>query len=528
MLNVSLLKMVLLLWALLCCVCAASAASSANCCLSTPIKASCFGFHLGGNNTAFLQAAVNSCGNKSFTIDNVPGSNGLWTLEGIETGKSKYTEEGFGVLFNASNQVVTLEKGVTLQARRGYFAGIHDSLVVVRGADNFKLVGEGSNALEMWKQDYNNASLYKHSEWRHGITIGSSHGVEISNLLISNTGGDGIDICCSTTDVFVSQVHSVEANRNGMSLTGVSNLTVLDSSFKFTSGTCCMSGLDLEPEITSEVCNDITFRNVEFSGNAMNQVTLSLYGQQGITDNILFDNVTVANGTMAGFIIAGYSTAGPLGTLRLNNVNIFDLGDAGFYFQRNGSSGQAIELNDVWFNNTATQVFSMFGHWPLEINGGGVTLTNVVIHDPVARPFLYGGWEKPFFASAVTGDVTVYSNSTRSCSPYFNNASSTGNSVKVTCNAMGGAAAPGGPAAVPPFAAPVASPQRTSKNTEPYGDPASGCMDGEAVSCLLGRPILPPPPFHAPIMHTHTLSAPAAGCPLSPSHCTPIPSPPPR
>ena len=63
----------------------------------------------------------------------------------------------------------------------------------------------------------------------------------------------GIDICCSTTDVFVSQVHSVEANRNGMSLTGVSNLTVLDSSFKFTSGTCCMSGLDLEPEITSEV-----------------------------------------------------------------------------------------------------------------------------------------------------------------------------------------------------------------------------------------------------------------------------------
>lgn len=53
------------------------------CCSPSPILASCFGYSPGGNNSLNLRAALDACAT-SFTVDFVPGSDGVWDLEGLD------------------------------------------------------------------------------------------------------------------------------------------------------------------------------------------------------------------------------------------------------------------------------------------------------------------------------------------------------------------------------------------------------------------------------------------------------------
>ena len=120
------------------------ASASAACCAATPILASCFGYHgNGGNNSATLRDCLDTCG-ASFTIDYVAGSDGVWTLEGLESGSKTFPFVA-GLHLNVSNVRVTLARGVTLQALRGGYHGLHDVLVLMGGANTTgtALVGEG-------------------------------------------------------------------------------------------------------------------------------------------------------------------------------------------------------------------------------------------------------------------------------------------------------------------------------------------------------------------------------------------------
>jgi hypothetical protein len=361
---------------------AAAAAAASPCCAATPILASCFGYAPDGPNSASLQAAVSSCGNASFTIDVAPGSDGVWFLEGLPphaAGAGPWRDAGSaGVTLNASGQTVTLAPGVSLRAAPGFYAGAHDVLVAIRG-EGISLLGTSGSLLAMQRLDYANARLYNHSEWRHAIAIDDSRGVALRRLRIEDTGGDGVDIAGTTADVSLVDVVTDRAFRNGVSVTGVDGLLIANSSFLNSAGTPPMAGIDLEPASPKMRVNNVTVRNVTFAGNQQIQVSLSLYEQINVTDNVLFENVTISDGPMTALMLFSFKTNGPLGSMVFRDIVIKNVGGAGILFERNGSAGAAVEFTNVVLRDTATEWYSSYGHWPLDISGGGVVLAALIL-----------------------------------------------------------------------------------------------------------------------------------------------------
>lgn len=463
-------------------------AAASPCCTTTPILASCFGFAPDGPNSASLQMAVNSCNNASFTIDVAPGSNGVWFLEGLPphaAGAGPWRDAGSaGVTLNASGQTVTLAPGVSLRAAPGFYAGAHDVLVAIRG-EGISLLGTRGSLLAMQRLAYANASLYNHSEWRHAIAIDDSRGVALRRLRIEDTGGDGVDITGTTADVSLVDVVTDRAFRNGVSVTGVDGLLIANSSFLNSAGTPPMAGIDLEPASPKMKVNNVTVRNVTFAGNQQIQVSLSLYEQINVTDNVLFENVTISDGPMTALMLFSFKTNGPLGSMVFRDIVITNVGGAGILFERNGSAGAAVEFTNVVLRDTATAWYSSYGHWPLDISGGGVVLNNVTVFDSRPRPFLYGGWYAGS-TGGIRGTVTVVTNVSAAtypaCAPYYFNASGGANSLQVDCRAP----APEAPPARAPLL--VLPPPRGGRNAAPYGDPATGCLPGETPLSVPGIP----------------------------------------
>ena len=97
------------------------------------------------------------------------------------------------LLINRSNLALTLEPGVVIQAVCGAFQSGHSELLRASGAHNPTIRGEGA-ALRMWRSDYANVSLYKHSEHKHGLSFKLCHNVTVSRLEIAETGGGGVYI----------------------------------------------------------------------------------------------------------------------------------------------------------------------------------------------------------------------------------------------------------------------------------------------------------------------------------------------
>ena len=188
---------------------------------------------------------------------------------------------------------------------------------------------------------------------------------------------------------------------------------------------------------------------------------------------------------MVGLYLGGFTGLGPLGRIVLSNIAVSNAGGACLYVGTPGSVAADVEFINVTLSNCATEAFSTFGHWPVEVDGGPLTfLAGVTVHDARPRPFLYGGWPHGF-AQGVGGEVTVHA-SPYGCTPYYYNASaSINNTLAVTC--------------VPPqpgaqlSPAPVATAGRQAApggagaaNTAPYGDPARGCLPNETALVVPG------------------------------------------
>jgi hypothetical protein len=427
-----------------------------DCCSNDPILASCWGFlptvNLtdSGDNSAFIHNASRSCGGKPFTIDFVSGSNGIWST--------------LGLVFNVTGQTISIEAGVMVLALRGAFQDIHDQLITIRHASGVTLQGLGESytlpngtlnstmpIFGMWQNDYRPGSGYKKSEWRHGIAVEASNGTTLKGLRIENTGGDGIYIggggVDSSLDTLVEDCHTTYAYRNGMSVVGATNLLVDKSSFMFSGGTCCESGLDIEPETQGQSALNLTFRNSTFMMNGMIQVVLSLYGQRNNTIGITFDNCTIGPSNkqnLQGLDIMGLSNE-TKGRIDIIDTIVTRTGEYGITA---GSGGNV----NIYFTNSTLTKSAWRGHWPMVIFNGYVTFDNFTVEDDFdigfpGRTWLMTNYKNYRYKTAVhnvTGSVTVktlYTNSSNciptmtskcNCMPHFGNGS-TNIDLNITC-----------------------------------------------------------------------------------------------
>ena len=199
------------------------------------------------DSTQQFQAAINS-GVKTLIVDR---QSSPWIVKPLKL---------------KSNLELVFEEGCEVQAKKGEFHGLADSLFIISLVDNVVMRGLGQGAnLRMWKADYH-TDAYKKSEWRHGINIKSSSNIRIENLSIIDSGGDGIYLGIAKRTVHnehivIKNVVCDGNNRQGISVIDAVDMLIEDTIMKNTWGTAPQAGIDFEPNHESEAVRGCIMRN---------------------------------------------------------------------------------------------------------------------------------------------------------------------------------------------------------------------------------------------------------------------------
>ncbi|MGQ9731839.1 MAG: right-handed parallel beta-helix repeat-containing protein [Candidatus Zipacnadales bacterium] len=213
-------------------------------------KASWWGFDA-EDATACLQDAINS-GAEKLIVENMGAP---WIVRPIQL---------------ASNQEIVFEEGVVVEAKRGEFKGITDSLFTARDVENIVLRGYGAT-FRMHKADYQSAD-YAEAEWRHTLNLRGAKNVKILGLTLMESGGDGIYVGCGSEggpciDITIKDVVCAKHHRQGISVITARNLLIENTVMRDTSGTPPMAGIDFEPNRAQEELVNCVMRNCVSENN---------------------------------------------------------------------------------------------------------------------------------------------------------------------------------------------------------------------------------------------------------------------
>lgn len=149
-------------------------------------------------------------------------------------------------------------------------------------------------------------------EWGYGLAVLGSSNITIRDININDCWGDGILVSRSSKNILIERAICDNNRRQGMSVISVNELIVKESIFKNTNGTAPQSGIDLEPDNTSNQVKNILIENCKFLNNA--GLGLHMYGKHGPVNNIKVVNCIVDNN--------------PIGvSLRYDGVNNIELSD---------------------------------------------------------------------------------------------------------------------------------------------------------------------------------------------------------
>lgn len=156
-----------------------------------------------------------------------------------------------------SNLEIVIHDGVTIAAAPGAFKSLGAFLLSAVDCRNIRIRGEGKATLKMRKKDYQDSKRYRHSEWRHLLSFKGCEEIDVRNLTLLSSGGDGIYIGCSRKksycknlifeDLVISDHH-----RQGISVISAENLQIRRCKISDTSGTAPAAGIDFEPNHTPE------------------------------------------------------------------------------------------------------------------------------------------------------------------------------------------------------------------------------------------------------------------------------------
>lgn len=251
------------------------------------VKASWFGYEA-AEATKALQAAINS-GAKKVIIDNA----GEWIVEPINL---------------TSDQVIEIEKGVVITAKRGAFKGVSDSLFNLHGIRNVVIDGNGA-LLRMLKSDYFSPE-YKRGEWRTGIAILSCSNITVGGLTIKDSGGDGIYLGNAgeaqpyCKDIVIRNVVCDGNARQGISVISAENLLIENCTLINTIGTPPEAGIDFEPNLPHERLVNIVMRNCVAENNKGGGYIVYFGNFNETTTNvsITYDNCSAKNNAFGGFM----------------------------------------------------------------------------------------------------------------------------------------------------------------------------------------------------------------------------------
>lgn len=196
---------------------------------------------------------------------------------------------------NVKNKTIILEDGVEFKAMLNAFQNTNDALIKFINCENISILGNGGK-LSM------NKSEYTTGEWRHVISIRGSRNIVISDLLLRDSGGDGIAIGRSnetlySKDIYLNNIRCINNKRQGISIMSAENVWVTNSCFAYTGGTAPGAGVDLEPNIAEERMVNINFKNCEFKNNYYAGINIGFpkLTSKSIPVSVIFDSCLIEN-----------------------------------------------------------------------------------------------------------------------------------------------------------------------------------------------------------------------------------------
>lgn len=326
--------------------------------------------------TSALQAALNGAAGRTLVVPSAP---------------SAYL---CGPLTVPANTTLVFETGVIIQAIGSL--GANDCLINIVN-DNVSIVGWGAK-VRMLRSDYTSG------EWRHGVRIYGSKNVTIEGLESSDTGGDGFYIGggagAPATNIKLIGVKADNNRRQGCSIANARHVRIVDPELANTSGTAPSAGLDIEPNNTTDVLEDIKILRPRCTGNDGPGIEIFLSKWNAVTnyaDIEIIEPYTASNGSVSvlgrfhpGIDINRIGSTTPCrGRIKIDRPTCVDEGCAGIHVYDWDINGPRVEIVQptIINPNQNNGVSSLVNGGIIFYNSTTYTSApgNVLIVDPMIR-----------------------------------------------------------------------------------------------------------------------------------------------
>ncbi|WP_352421139.1 right-handed parallel beta-helix repeat-containing protein [Proteiniphilum sp.] len=187
-----------------------------------------------------------------------------------------------------SNSVLYFPKGGCIKMKPNNSS--HYSILHIENIQNIRiynavLIGDRKN------------HLGSSGEWGMGIYIKGAENIYITNAVISDCWGDGIDIMHSSDknnskNIFIEKCKIMRNRRNGITIGSGEDITIANCIISDTNGTLPMAGIDIEPNNNKAELGKIKIENLKTSSCRIGiQLGLSRYpSHKKRKINITIDN----------------------------------------------------------------------------------------------------------------------------------------------------------------------------------------------------------------------------------------------
>lgn len=326
--------------------------------------------------------------------------------------------------YNIDSKVIIFEKGVRIQAKKGFFPQKKDGLLSFWNSNNIQFLGNGAT-IQMNKEEYVDG------EWRHGISLRSCSNILIQDLTICDTGGDGIFLDGKTKNEYSENINITNVvlknnRRQGMTIVSAKNVEINGCIFEDTGGTLPGAGVDLEPDHKENRIENINFKECVFRNNDHAGIVLALH-KLDITSNpisvrftecLLENNHNKSNKYIASEMTFAANSASPVqGKVILENC-VIQNSKWGFFYSRKVSNAYSVLFKDCLARNICLDASypAMYLEVPDYYKGnfslGGFSFKNVYIEYEANVPLLMvrgshlGTLDE---VAKIQGDITVSS-----------------------------------------------------------------------------------------------------------------------
>ena len=256
-----------------------------------------------------------------------------------------------GPIHLKSNINVIIQDGVIIRALSGAYPGTGACVFKLWECENVNIYGLGSGGKIIMQIDE-----YENGQWRHCINLRGCKNINIENLTLSESGGDGIYInktgnCDSSywrncEDIYIHNVICDGNARQGISIISAKNVNIDECTFRNTgqyndrdgdsepAPRGPYAGIDFEPNNTCERLQNINITNCYFENNKRYGIVFGFGKLSGSSPptSITIDNCSISKSPYGIYFATKSSSL--TGSINIKNSSVSDTYEYAIVFQR--------------------------------------------------------------------------------------------------------------------------------------------------------------------------------------------------